>query len=84
VSVCLHFYIQLKQNNQSGSNEVTLQYPDGLIENDRFRICVKSLNFDKSSCDSGFNGEEKRTEHVFINLFSDNYQKFAKYSRTRR
>ncbi len=63
----VHFYIQLKQKNQSGSNEVKLQYQDGLIENDRFRICVKSLNFDKSSCDS--TGEEKRTEHVFINLF---------------
>lgn len=47
----------------SGSNEVTLQYPG------EFRICVRSNNYDESTCDTGYNSEAKQPEHVFINLF---------------
>ena len=53
----------------SGSNEVTLQYPSGLIDTGEFGICVRSNNYDKSACDTGYNSEAKQPEHVFINLF---------------
>lgn len=53
----------------SGSNEVTLQYPSGLIDTGEFRICVTSNNYDESACDTGYNSEAKQPEHVFINLF---------------
>jgi hypothetical protein len=53
----------------SGSNEVTLQYPSGLIDAGEFRICVRAMGYDESACDTGYNSEAKRPEHVFINLF---------------
>ena len=53
----------------SGINEVTLQYPSGLIDTGEFRICVRSNNYDESACDTGYNSEAKQPEHVFINLF---------------
>ena len=53
----------------SGSNEVTLQYPSGLIDTGEFRICVRAMSYDKSACDTGYNSEAKQPEHVFINLF---------------
>ena len=53
----------------SGSNEVTLQSPSGLIETGEFRICVRANNYDETSCDTGYNSEAKQPEHVFINLF---------------
>jgi hypothetical protein len=55
----------------SGSNEVTLQYPSGLIDTGEFRICVRTMDYDESACDIGYNSEAKRPEHVFINLFSE-------------
>ena len=36
----------------SGLNEVTLQYPSGLIDTGEFRICVRSNNYDESACDT--------------------------------
>jgi hypothetical protein len=54
----------------SGFNEVTLQYPSGLIDTDEFRICVRSNNYDESACGTGYNSEAKRPEHLFINLFA--------------
>ena len=53
----------------SGSNEVTLQYPSGLIDTSEFRICLRTMNYDESACDTGYNSEAKQPEHVFINLF---------------
>lgn len=53
----------------SGSNEVLLRYPSGLIDTGEFRICVRSNNYDESACDTGYNSEAKQPEHVFINLF---------------
>ena len=53
----------------SGSNEVTLQYPSGLIDTGEFRVCIRSNNYDKSACGTGYNSEAKQPEHVFINLF---------------
>jgi hypothetical protein len=50
----------------SGSNELTLQYPSGLIDTGEFRVCVRSN--DESVCDTGYNSEAKQPEHVFINL----------------
>jgi hypothetical protein len=52
-----------------GSNEVTLNYPRGLIDNGEFRVCVASVDFDKSACDNAYNSEAKQPEHVYINLF---------------
>jgi hypothetical protein len=37
----------------SGSNEITLQYPNGLIDTGEFRICVRSDNYDESACATG-------------------------------
>jgi hypothetical protein len=54
---------------RSGSNEVTLQYPSGLIDTGEFRICVRTNNYDESVCNTGYNSEAKQPEHVFINLF---------------
>ena len=53
----------------SGSNEVTLQYPSGLIDTGEFRICLRANNYDESACDTGYNSEAKQPEHVFANLF---------------
>src|ERR671919_1764615 len=53
----------------SGSNEVTLQYPSGLIDTGEFRICVKAMDYDESACNTGYNSEAKQPERVFINLF---------------
>jgi hypothetical protein len=53
----------------SGSNEVTLQYPSGLIDTGEFRICVRAMDYDESACDAGYNSEAKQPEHVFVNLF---------------
>jgi hypothetical protein len=53
----------------SGSNEVTLRYPSGLIDTGEFRICVRSNNYDESACDTGYNSEAKQPEQIFINLF---------------
>ena len=53
----------------SGSNEVTLQYPSGLIDTGEFRVCIRSNNYDESACATGYNSEAKQPEHVFINLF---------------
>ena len=53
----------------SGSNEVTLQYPSGLIDAGEFRICVRAMGYDESACNTGYNSEAKQPEHVFINLF---------------
>jgi hypothetical protein len=53
----------------SGSNEVTLQYPGGLIDTGEFRICVRSNNYDESACGTKYNSEAKQPEHLFINLF---------------
>ena len=55
----------------SGSNEVTLQYPSGLIDTGEFRVCIRAIDFDKSACDNAYNSEAKQPEHVYINLFAD-------------
>jgi hypothetical protein len=54
-----------------GSNEVTLQYPSGLIDTGEFRIFVRAMDYDKSACDTGYNLEAKQPEHGFINMFVD-------------
>src|ERR671918_2629570 len=53
----------------SGSSEITLQYPSGLIDTGEFRICVRTNSYDESACDTGYNSEAKQPEHVFISLF---------------
>ena len=55
----------------SGFNEVTLQYPSGLIDTGEFRICVMSNNYDESACGTGYNSEAKQPEHLFVNLFAE-------------
>src|SRR5919106_4934670 len=55
----------------SGSNEVTLQYPSGLIDTGEFRVCISAIDFDKSACGNAYNSEAKQPEHVYINLFAD-------------
>src|ERR671919_2218004 len=52
-----------------GSNEVTLQYPSGLVDTGEFRVCVRSNNYDESACNTGYNSEAKQPERLFINLF---------------
>jgi hypothetical protein len=48
---------------RSGSNEVTLRYPSGLIDTGEFRICVRTMDYDKLACDTGYNSEAKQPEH---------------------
>jgi hypothetical protein len=55
----------------SGSNEITLQYPSGLIDTGEYRICVRAMDYDESACATGYNSEAKQPEHVFINLFAE-------------
>lgn len=55
----------------SGSNEVTLQYPSGLIHTGEFIICVRANNYDVSTWDIEYNSEAKQPEHVFISLFTE-------------
>jgi hypothetical protein len=55
----------------SGSSEITLQYPSGLIDTGEFRICTRSNNYDESACDTGYNSEAKQPEHLFVNLFTE-------------
>jgi hypothetical protein len=55
----------------SGSNEVTLQYPNGLIDTGEIRICIRANNYDVSACDTRYNSEAKQPEHVFISLFTE-------------
>jgi hypothetical protein len=55
----------------SGSNEVTLQYPSDLIDTVEFRICVRAINYEVSTCDIGYNSEAKQSEHVLISLFTE-------------
>jgi hypothetical protein len=55
----------------SGSNEITLQYPSGLIDTGEFRICVRVNNYDVSTCDIGYDSEAKQPEHVIISLFTE-------------
>src|ERR687891_1811311 len=52
----------------SGSNEVTLQYPSSLIDTGEFRICVRAMGYDESTCATRYNSEAKQPELVFINL----------------
>jgi len=59
----------------SGSNEVTLQYPSGLIDTGEFRTCVRTINYDKSACDTGYNSEAKQPERVFIDLLVEENRK---------
>jgi hypothetical protein len=55
----------------SGSNEVTLRYPSGLIDTGEFRICIRSNNYDESACNTGYNSEAKQPEHVFMNMYTE-------------
>ncbi|MGH9925364.1 MAG: hypothetical protein ACRD5B_08295 [Nitrososphaeraceae archaeon] len=59
----------------SGSSEVTLQYPNGLVNTGEFRVCVRSDNYYESTCITGYNSEAKQPEHVFINPFKEENRK---------
>ena len=43
-NLCKHYTDTHDAVIHSGSNEVTLQYPGGLIDTGEFRICVRSNN----------------------------------------
>ena len=51
-----------------GTNEITLQYPNDLVDNGPFQICVATWH-NGQSCGDGYNGEEKKPETVFISLY---------------
>jgi hypothetical protein len=51
-----------------GRNEITLQYPNHLVDNGPFEICVGTWN-NGQSCGNGNNGEEKKPESVFVSLY---------------
>ena len=48
-----------------------MQYPSGLIDTGEFRICVRSNNYDESTCNTEYNSKAKQPEHVFINLYAE-------------
>lgn len=49
----------------TGSNEYTLNYPNGLVNIGQFEICINTN--DGRFCGDGFNSQESRPESVFIN-----------------
>jgi len=49
----------------TGSNEYTLNYPNGLIDTGQFEVCINTN--DGRFCGDGYNSEERRPESVFIN-----------------
>ena len=53
----------------SGTNEVDLQYPKGLIDTGEFRVCVKADQYDRSNCEYSYNSVEKKPESLTIPLF---------------
>ena len=53
----------------TGITEITLQYPEGLIETGDFRIYVTVLSDNLYAYGNGYNSEEKKPEYVSINLF---------------
>ena len=53
----------------SGTNEVDLQYPKGLIDTGEFRVCVRADQYDRSNCEYSYNSVEKKPESLTIPLF---------------
>ena len=53
----------------SGTNEVDLQYPKGLIDTGEFRVCVIADQYDRSNCEYSYNSVEKKPESLTIPLF---------------
>ena len=45
-----------------GSTQLTLQYPDDLVQQGNFRICIQGY------CGEGYNSPEKKPESVFISI----------------
>ena len=53
-----------------GSWVYRLQYENGDINNGQFEVCVFLTSDQIESCGSGYNGEEKEPESVFVDLTS--------------
>ena len=53
----------------SGTNEVDLQYPKGLIDTGEFSVCVRADQYDRSNCEYSYNSVEKKPESLTIPLF---------------
>lgn len=51
----------------TGSNEYTLNYPNGLIDTGSFQVCINTN--DGRFCGDGNNSEQKQPENVFINAY---------------
>ena len=52
----------------TGTNEITLNYPRDLVDNGPFRICIGTWN-DGQACGDGYNSEEKKPEGVYVSLY---------------
>lgn len=51
----------------TGITELTLQYPEALVETGDFRICVR-LYDGVEGCGIGYNSPEKKPEYVSVNI----------------
>jgi hypothetical protein len=52
----------------TGSTQLTLEYPDGLINTGEFRLCVTAGSY--SNCSLGYNSEEKKPEYITVDLYA--------------
>jgi hypothetical protein len=55
----------------NGYYEYELSYPSGLIDEGPFEVCVYLVYDDIEECGSGYNGEEKEPESVYVNMLYD-------------
>ena len=59
-------------NINNGFTQLTLQYPEDLVRNGDFEICVYGVLADFESCSLGFNGKESKPEYVTVELYGSN------------
>jgi hypothetical protein len=52
----------------NGRNDITLNYPSGLIDHGPFLICVTGSDH-YGSCGEGYNSEAKEPERVYVGIF---------------
>lgn len=52
-----------------GTTQLTLNYQEKQVENGEFQICI-TLEDSVSGCGNGYDSEEKKPEHVTVNIHS--------------
>jgi hypothetical protein len=55
----------------TGTTEITLGYPDGLVDTGEFWICVTAPSDNQYTCANAYNSGEERSENVKVDLFGE-------------